>query len=58
MALAKLWADEQEGHMRPVRQVSEPSITKPWILRAEVNDTVVQGQFMFLSGEICLTSDR
>ena len=42
MALAKLGADEQEGHMRPVRQVSEPSITKLRILRAEVNDTVVQ----------------
>ena len=32
--------------------------TKPRDLTATVNDAVVQGKFMFLSGEICLTSDR
>ena len=33
-------------------------MTKPGDLMATVNDAVVQGQFMFLSGEICLTSNR
>ncbi|PIE42957.1 MAG: hypothetical protein CSA50_08005 [Gammaproteobacteria bacterium] len=31
---------------------------KPCDLTATVNDAVVQGQFMLLSGEICLTSDQ
>jgi len=44
--------------MRPMRQVSEPRVTNPPVLRAEVNDPVVQGTFMFLSGEICFTRDR
>ena len=33
-------------------------MTKPGDLMATVNDAVVQGKFMFLSGEICLTGDR
>ena len=32
--------------------------TKSGDLMATVNDAVVQGKFMFLSGEICLTGDR
>ena len=32
--------------------------TKPGDLMATVNDAVVQGKFMFLSGEICLPGDR
>ncbi len=32
--------------------------SKPYDLTATVNDAAVQGQFIFLSGEICLTSDR
>jgi hypothetical protein len=38
--------------------VSEPSITNPPVLRAEVNDPVVQRKFVTLSGEICLTGKR
>ena len=33
-------------------------MTKPRDLMATVNDAVVQGKFMLLSGEICLTGDR
>ena len=33
-------------------------MTKPGDLTATVNDAVVQGKFTFLSGEICLTSNR
>ncbi len=33
-------------------------MTKPGDLMATVNDAVVQGKFMLLSGEICLTRDR
>ena len=33
-------------------------MTKPGDLMATVNDAAVQGKFMFLSGEICLTRDR
>jgi len=32
---------------------SEHNITKPFGSGDTVNDTVVQGQFTFLSGEIC-----
>jgi len=32
--------------------------SKPYDLTATVNDAAVQGKFMFLSGEICLTSDQ
>ena len=33
-------------------------MTKSGDLMATVNDAVVQGKFMFLSGEICLTGNR
>ena len=55
---AKLRADEQEHHMRRRLEASQHKMTKPCDLTATVNDAVAQGQFMFLSGEICLTSDR
>jgi len=55
---AKLQADEQEHHMRRRLKASWHQMTKPCDLTATVNDAVVQGKFMFLSGEICLTSDR
>ena len=38
--------------------MSQHEMTKSSDLMATVNDAVVQGKFMFLSGEICLTSDR
>ena len=56
--LAKLRADEQEHHMRRRLKASWHKTTKPSDLTATVNDAVAQGKFMFLSGEICLTSDR
>ena len=39
-------------------EASQHKMTKPGDLTATVNDAVVQGKFMFLSGEICLTCDR
>jgi len=54
--LAKLRADEQEHHMRLKARWHKTS--KPRDLTATVNDAAVQQQFMFLSGEICLTGDR
>ena len=56
--LAKLRADEQEHHMRRRLKASWHKTTKPCDLTATVNDAAVQGKFMFLSGEICLTRDR
>ena len=38
--------------------MSQHEMTKSGDLMATVNDAVVQGKFMFLSGEICLTCDR
>ena len=38
--------------------MSQHKMTKSGDLMATVNDAVVQGKFMFLSGEICMTSDR
>jgi len=55
---ANLRADEQEHHMRRRLKVSWHKTTKPRDLTATVNDAAVQRQFMLLSGEICLTSDR
>jgi len=55
---AKLRADEQKHHMRRRLEASWHKTTKPSDLTATVNDAVAQGKFMFLSGEICLTSDR
>ena len=55
---ANLRADEQEHHMRRRLEASQHKMTKPCDLTATVNDAAVQGQFMFLSGEICITSDR
>jgi hypothetical protein len=37
--------------------MSQHKMTKSGDLMATVNDAVVQGKFMLLSGEICLTSD-
>lgn len=37
--------------------MSQHEMTKSGDLMATVNDAVVQGKFMSLSGEICLTSD-
>lgn len=37
--------------------MSQHEMTKSSDLMATVNDAVVQGKFMFLSGEICLTRD-
>ena len=56
--LANLRADEQEHHMRRRLEVSWHKTTKPRDLMATVNDVAVQRKCMFLSGEICLTSDR
>jgi hypothetical protein len=44
--------------MRRRLEASWHKTTKPCDLTATVNDAVAQGQFMFLSGEICLTGDR
>jgi len=44
--------------MRRRLKASWHKTTKPCDLTATVNDAVAQGKFMFLSGEICLTSDR
>ena len=44
--------------MRRRLKASGHETTKPGDLMATVNDAVVQGKFMFLSGEICLTGDR
>lgn len=55
---AKLRSDEQEHHKRRSLKVSWHKTTKPRGLTGSVNDALVQGKFMFLSGEICLTSDR
>jgi len=38
--------------------MSQHKMTNSRDLTATVNDAVVQGKFMFLSGEICLTGDR
>jgi len=38
--------------------MSQHKMTKSSDLTATVNDAVVQGKFMSLSGEICLTSNR
>jgi len=38
--------------------MSQHEMTKSGDLMSTVNDAVVQGKFMFLSGEICLTSNR
>jgi len=55
---AKLRADEQEPHMRRRLEASWHKTTKPCDLTATVNEAAVQGQFMLLSGEICLPCDR
>jgi len=44
--------------MRRRLEASWHKTTKPCDLTATVNDAVAQGQFMLLSGEICLTRDR
>ena len=44
--------------MRRRPEASQHGMTKPCDFMVTVNDAVVQGKFMFLSGEICLTSDR
>ena len=43
--------------MRRRQKASQHKMTKPGDLMATVNDAVVQGKFMSLSGEICLTSN-
>ena len=55
---AKLRADEQEHHMRRRLEARWHKTSKPGDPTATVNDAAVQGKFMFLSGEICLTRDR
>jgi len=45
------------GRAGPAKRFGSKT-TKPCDLTATVNDAVAQGKFMFLSGEICLTSDR
>jgi hypothetical protein len=55
---AKLRSDEQEHHIRRSLEVSWHKTTKPCGLTGSVNDALVQGKFMSLSGEICLTGDR
>ena len=44
--------------MRRRLKTSQHEMTKSRDLMATVNDAVVQGKFVFLSGEICLTGDR
>ena len=55
---ANLRGDEQEHHIRRSLEASWHKTTKPCGLTGSVNDALVQGKFMSLSGEICLTSDR
>ena len=55
---ANLRADEQEHHTRRRLEASWHKTTKPGDLTATVNDAVVQGKLMFLSGELCLSRDR
>ena len=51
--LAKLRTDEQEHYMKHRSEASWHKTTKLRDVRITVNDTAVQGKFMFLSGEIC-----
>ena len=44
--------------MRRRLEASWHKTTKPGDLTATVNDAVVQGELMFLFGEICKTCDR
>ena len=55
---ANLRSDEQEHHIRRSLKASWHKTTKPCGLTGSVNDALVQGKFMSLSGEICLTGDR
>jgi hypothetical protein len=57
-AARKTRADEQKYHIRRRLEARWHKTTKPCDLTATVTDAVAKGKFMFLSGEICLASDR